>query len=473
MGELMKRPGRTGLAALLLLAGTGAACGGSSPPPSTSDPSGSGERISGNERLGWNQAAGSQGELGTFRYAAYIDTGNRVELADVSCGSLASGVSPCNSRMPTMSTGSHTIELVSFVVDGPNTIESGRSAALRVNVTGLTTGGPSPTPAAPAASTLVDTSDGLELRLDVITDQLESPTAIAPATDGRVFVAEREGRVRVIKNGALDPQPAIVIHEVLMTPSAEGGLLALTLDADFERTHFVYAVYTVPASQGTRQFRVVRYREVDGRLGERIVLLDRVPAAPRPAASLGVGPDGRLYVAFDAAGGNGRVAALASYSGKILRLASDGTAPPDQPLGQLAVAADLQSPRGLDWHPATGALWVADAKRADVEELRIVGAGVPNAGARNRLTLPPGSGASDLAFYRGTLMSGLTGDLFVAAADGHYLLRMRLDPRDSTRVVSAERLLQDLGGPVRAVATSTDGTIYAATDSSVLRLGPR
>jgi glucose/arabinose dehydrogenase len=50
---------------------------------------------------------------------------------------------------------------------------------------------------------------------------------------------------------------------------------------------------------------------------------------------------------------------------------------------------------------------------------------------------------------------------------------MRLDKRDPSRVVSTERLLQDVGSPLRAVAASPDGTIYAATDRGVLRLGPR
>jgi len=469
----MKRPGWIWFAILFALTATHAACGGGSPPPSTSDPpSGNGERISGSERLGWNQSASTAAELATFRYAAYIDTNTRVELTDVSCGP-SGGAFACNSRMPNMSPGGHSIELVSFVVDNATPIESGRSAILRVTVTGVMTGGLAPPPAALPAPTPVTTSDGVELRLDVLTEQLESPTAIAPAPDGRVFVAEREGRVRILRDGVLEPQPAALIYEVLTTASGDGGLLALALDAQFDRTRFVYAAYTVAATQGTRQFRIVRFREVNGRLGERVVLLDAIPAAAKPAVALGVGPDGRLYVAFDAAGSGGRTPALASYSGKVLRLNTDGTTPGDQLAGLPAVAAELQSPRGLDWHPSSNALWIADAKRPEDEELRIVSGGSQNGAGRGRINLPAGTGAASMTFYRGTLLPGLSGDLLVAAAEGHHLLRIRLDKRDPTRVVSTERLLQDAGSPIRAVATSNDGTIYAATDRAVLRLGPR
>jgi len=287
-----------------------------------------------------------------------------------------------------------------------------------------------------------------------------------------VFVAEREGRVRILRNGVLDPRSAIVIDEVLMTTAGDGGLLALTLDAQFDRTHFVYAAYTTLASQGPRQFRLVRYREVDGRFGERVVLLDAVPTAAKPAVALGVGPDGRLYVAFDAAGnGNGgRVPTQASYSGKILRLNTDGTTPQDQASDSPVVVGDLYSPRGIDWQPSSNSLWVADAKRPDFEELRIVGAGSRN--GAGRLRLPPGTGAASLTFYRGTLLPGLSGDLLVAAAEGRHLLRMRLDKRDPAKVISTEHLLEDAGSPVRAVASSSDGTIYAATDRRLVRLGP-
>jgi len=469
----MKRLGWCPVALILpLTALCAAACGGSSPPPSTSDPPSGGERITGNERLGWNQGASNAGELATFRYAAYVDTNTRVELADASCAASGNAFA-CNSRMPNMAPGGHTIELVSYVLDGGTPVESGRSAILRVTVTGVMTGGAPAAPAAPAATALVTTADGVELRNDVIAAQFDSATALAIAPDGRVFVAEREGRVRVVRNGVVDPQPATVIYDVLATPSGDGGLLALALDGQFDRTHFVYAAYTVSASQGTRQFRVVRYREVEGRLGERVVLLDGVPASPKPAVALGVGPDGRLYVAFDAAGNGGRTPALASYSGKVLRLNTDGTTPQDQPMGLPAVAADMQSPRGLDWQPSSNAMWVADAKRPELEELRILNGGSQNGAGRGRITLPSGTGVAAVTFYRGTLMPGLTGDLLVAAADGHHLLRLKLDKRDPTRVVASERLLQDAGGPVRAVATSIDGTIYAATDRSLLRIGPR
>ena len=470
----MRGLGWTGAAVAVLAVGL-ASCGGSTP-PSTSDPGGTGERISGNERLGWNQAAAGAGELATFRYAAYVD-GTRVELTDVACTGPVGGTAPCSSRMPAMSAGAHTIELASFVTDGATVAESGRSGALRVTVTGATAGVPPTAPPAPPplASRLLTTGDGAELRLDTLSDELEAPTAIAPAPDGRVFVAEQEGRIRVVRNGVLDPQPAITIHEVLMTSAVEGGLLAIALDAQFDRTHFLYAVYTIAGPEGTRRFRLVRYREVESRLGERVVLLDDIPAAASPAAALGVGPDGRLYVAFDAAVSTGRAPAVASYSGKVLRINADGTTPEDRPSRNPVFASDFVSPRSLDWHPATGALVVADVRRRDLEELRIVPAsleGSPNL-PRTRMTLPAGTGVSGTAFYRGTLVPAFAGDLFVAAEDGRALLRLRFDKRDATRLLSTERLLQDTNSPIRAVATGPNGVVLVATDRALLRLGPR
>ena len=177
----------------------------------------------------------------------------------------------------------------------------------------------------------------------------------------------------ILVNGVLEPQPAVVIDEVLTTRASEGGLLALALDAQFDRTHFVYAAYTVAGPQGTRRFRVVRYREVEGRLGERVVLLDAIPAAARPAASLGDRPGRPALCRVRRRRGSGRrTPPLASYSGKVLRLNTDGTTPQDQPAGLRCSQPTFSRPAGSTGIPETGALWIADAKRRDVEELRIV-----------------------------------------------------------------------------------------------------
>jgi len=101
------------------------ACG--SPPA----PSGA-ETISGVERFGWDQPATDAGELTSFRYALYVDDA-RSEAADVSCAAgQAGGQFACTSALPAMSTGSHTLQIASFVIDGGVVRESTRSTAVRV-----------------------------------------------------------------------------------------------------------------------------------------------------------------------------------------------------------------------------------------------------------------------------------------------------------------------------------------------------
>jgi glucose/arabinose dehydrogenase len=234
--------------------------------------------------------------------------------------------------------------------------------------------------------------------------------------------------IRVIRNGS--PTAASpTIYEALKTSAADGRLLALA-SPQFDRTHFVYAACTV-AGRTTKVPR--RAIDVDSRLGERVVPRRR---SHRDRRQRSTGPDGRLYVAFDAAVSAGRTPAVASYSGKVLRLNTDGTTPQDQPSGNPVFATDFVSPRALDWHPSTGALVVADVKRRDLEELRIVPASLAGSASlsRTRMPLPAGTGAAGIAFYRGTAVPAFAGDLFVAADEGRALLRLG-SPRDPTRTV--------------------------------------
>lgn len=104
-----------------------AGCGGKSP----SAPDGS-ETITGSERFGWEQPAADAGELAIFRYALYVDD-VRNEAADASCAAVqAAGRFSCTSSLPAMGSGSHTLQVASFVLDGGTVRESPRSAAVRV-----------------------------------------------------------------------------------------------------------------------------------------------------------------------------------------------------------------------------------------------------------------------------------------------------------------------------------------------------
>ena len=263
-----------------------------------------------------------------------------------------------------------------------------------------------------------------------------------------------------------------------MALSGEGGLLGIALDPAFERTHWVYAIYTAPSvgpsRSGAPVFRVARFREVRGVLAERAVLLDDIPVSPiRPAASIRFGGDGKLYIAIDD-GGNARSAGdLASLNGKILRLNADGTTPRDQ--SNPVYSIEHRSPRGFDWHPARQVLWIVGGVTPEsFRASAIADSGSPrHGGVRASYELSRASGASSVAFYRGGLIPSFRDNLLIGSReDGAGLLRIRIDPNDATRVVSIERLFENQLDAVRTLSVGPDGAVYLCTGDSLLRLAP-
>jgi len=99
-----------------------------------------------------------------------------------------------------------------------------------------------------ATSKIYKTPSGIEFRVEVVAKNLEIPWAIAFAPDGRMFVTERPGRVRLVEDGKLQSEPLVVIREVEHV--GEGGLMGLALDPQFFENHFIYLSYTYRSSQG-------------------------------------------------------------------------------------------------------------------------------------------------------------------------------------------------------------------------------
>lgn len=304
-----------------------AACSDDDTPSNQPAPGGGGEqRITGNERMAWDQSAADATELSSFRYAIYVD-GTRSELSGVNCAAAQSGFT-CSAPLPSMTPGAHTLEVASFVMDGATVLESTRSSSLRVLVAVLMSSIPVP---------------GVNARL-------------SPAEASSTL-----GRVSLTFSGSVDD----------VDTRGGGGLLAVAQAPDHARTGHVFAIYTTTARDGGLSFRLARFREVNGVAGERAVLLDDIPAARvAPRAVLQFGPDGKLYAGFDDGGDPRARTDSASYNGKLLRLNADGSVPRDSP--SPIVADGLRSPLRVDWS-TDGAVWLADSRENGAMRLVRVG----------------------------------------------------------------------------------------------------
>lgn len=455
-----------------------AACDKKAPaPPVVTPPPGS-ETINGTERIGWDQRAADTAELAAISYVMYVD-GTRTPLTAVTCATQASAAGfACSARLPTLSAGSHLLQIASLVTDG-TVLESDRSASLSVSVVPQTIAGVRPRGTTKAPSPLawddsrVELADRVTLRVELVAEGLEEPADLAFAPDGRLLVAEHAGTIRILPRMSGHtplPDPALSLAEEF--GEGEASILAIALDPQFDRTRFVFAIYAGPSRSGEPAFTLARFRESSNTLADRVVLLDAVPAAsPSPAAALRFGADGKLYAAFDDGGDPRRSGDGASPNGKILRLNPDGTTPDDQAGSTPVYSEGFRSPVGFDWDPrnAPGTLWVADRDAGAATLRRVTADTAPRAGGKRGIVdhafaLPAASVPASVAFYRGGLFPAMAGSLLVASDEGRHLLRIAGDRVDA--------LLQDRVGGVRAVAVAADGAIYFANASAVGRLVP-
>jgi glucose/arabinose dehydrogenase len=421
-----------------------AACSSATPPPAHSPDSGTAEAVSGRERMGWDQQAANAAQLGRFQYAAYVD-GTRTGLADVNCAATAEPqIFACTSKLPALSPGTHVLELVT-VLDGR---ESPRSAPLRISLNATT--------AVTAPVEWPDetvTPDGVTLRVERVLDGLQDPVDAAFTPDGRLFIAERQGRVRVL-DSAMRESPGASSSAAESDASGD-RLLSIAVDPDFDRTHWIYMVQATRTGDGDA-FMVARYREVQGTLGERAVLIQAAgPPLADASAVLRMGPDRKLYLAVGAA----------DFPGTLLRLNLDGTMPRDQSGTAPALAQGLQAPRGLSADPRSGMVWIGDEQNGEAH-LSAVGIEGRPLRAVVRARYPMAGGSGPMVFYGGN-MPGFENTLLLASEAGRHIERIRVSPAQPDRIASTETLLQDAVGPIQALAVSPDGAIYFCTAAAL------
>ena len=344
------------------------------------------------------------------------------------------------------------------------------------------TPGPSP---APSGDVYV-TADGVRFRTEPVVSSLSIPWAMQFAPDGRLFLTERPGRVRIADIASGSSQVVLTLGDVFA--EGEAGALGIALDPGFAQNRFVYLYYTGRLASGGAVNRIVRYREVNGTLGDRAMIVDNIPAAQiHDGGRVRFGPDGLLYASNGDANNTNLPQDLASTAGKIIRVNPDGTTPRDNPFGGPIYSYGHRNPQGFDWHPATGDMWASEHGPTGNDEINVIRPGVnygwpriegaaTMAGMESPVTFfNPAIAPSGASFYRGSRFPAFVNNLFVATLRGSHIRRFRLDPASPRRIAADERLLDGVFGRIRDVISGPDGFLYFLTNTGndrVMRIVP-
>ena len=362
---------------------------------------------------------------------------------------------------------------------------------------------------APAAARQ-DTGDPVEfdvqggrIRVVTVADGLVHPWSIAFLPDGNMLVVESPGRLRMIRNGTLDPEP------VWTSSSDDGGgqLKAVAVHPEFSENRLVYFSYPKRDAEGRSTLAVARGR-LDGRtlteVGD-IFVAEAWETGGNIAGRIFFGPDRMLYVAI---GDRDRLCCigredpslrikaqyLGNHIGKVLRIRDDGGVPADNPFVDVPHALPEiftyghRNTYGFTIHPETGDLWQAEIGPMGGDEVNIlepggnygwpmVSMGRSYTGSlvslqpweregmvNPRIFWVPSISPSSIAFYTGDQFPDWQGSLLVGALNGRQLQRVSFNqPSQAER---RETLLGELGIRVRDVQQGPDGNVYVATEIS-------
>src|SRR5215203_3485531 len=153
----------------------------------------------------------------------------------------------------------------------------------------------------------------------LVANGISNPTVMAFAPDGRLFVAQQNGALRIIENGVLLATPAITLS---VQASGERGLLGIAFDPDFNNNHFIYLYYTLSSAANNRISRFTVNGNTIAANSESIVLnLDPLSGATNHnGGTISFGADGKLYFGVGENANTLHAQNLDTYHGKVLRI---------------------------------------------------------------------------------------------------------------------------------------------------------
>lgn len=221
---------------------------------------------------------------------------------------------------------------------------------------------------------------------ETVATNLNAATAMTIAPDGRVFIADQTGLLRIWKDGRLLATPAIDLSDKLDT-YWERGLIGLTLHPDFPKSPYLFVVYV--ANSPYTHHVVSRFTIVGNTVdpvSEQILLegddqskLGGTVPAGHQGGIIRVGSDGKVYVGLGEQTAGTPSQSLDTLQGKILRINQDGTIPEDNPFYNKTTgkyraiwAYGIRNPFGLAFEPITGRLFETEVGQSSFEEVNII-----------------------------------------------------------------------------------------------------
>lgn len=244
---------------------------------------------------------------------------------------------------------------------------------------------------------------GTPLKTQLVANGLTQPLGLAtpPGDFERMFVVEKAGRIKIIKNGVLLPTPFLDITSIVNSSTLEWGLLNLVFDPDYEHNGYFFVYYS---ELGTGNSIVARYQvsgnpDIANAASRSVVLYLVQPNGNHRGSWMDFGKDGYLYLTLGDGGGqndpNARGQNINVLQGKILRIDPDGpdniygntdddsfpadanknyAIPPTNPFVGLAGedeiwAYGLRNPWRCSFDKVTGDLWIGDVGQNQREEV--------------------------------------------------------------------------------------------------------
>lgn len=352
---------------------------------------------------------------------------------------------------------------------------------------------------------IFDTAEQHKIRVVVVTKGLSHPWSLAFLPDGNMLVTERAGRLRLIHDGKLEPQPLAGVPKVYAVRNA--GLFDVILHPKFSENHLIYLSYTKAGENGQSAIALARGRLKEGGLIDVRDLFVGEWTNVLGGSRLVFGRDGMIYMTTGAATGNLAQDPDSDY-GKILRLREDGTVPSDNPFaGKSGHKPEVytlghRDQLGLAMNPETGAILNSENGPNGGDEINLIQPGrnygwplvsfgraydgprISESPTSEGIESPlvvwlPSIAPSGMTFYTGDRFPAWKNNIFVGGMRrGEISGTGRLERivfNDKMEELRRESLLTELRQRIRDVRQGPDGLLYVLTeeeDGALLRIEP-